>query len=216
MKKLLLTAAAASVAAVSAPAAAAVTVLDFEGIADNTAVGNFYAPEYIFSADTLALIDADAGGNGNFGNEPSPDTIMFFLNASNAVLDVTNGFDTGFSFFYTSSTAATVNVWSGLGATGNLLASLNLNAQHTDNCAGDPGGTFCNFDAIGVNFAGTAFSIDFGGTANQTGFDDITFGSATAGGVPEPATWAFMIFGFGAIGGAMRRQRKANVKVSYA
>lgn len=38
--------------------------------------------------------------------------------------------------------------------------------------------------------------------------------------VPEPATWAFMIFGFGAIGGALRsnrrRQRKANVKVSYA
>ncbi|MEO9467510.1 PEPxxWA-CTERM sorting domain-containing protein [Parasphingorhabdus sp.] len=37
-----------------------------------------------------------------------------------------------------------------------------------------------------------------------------------AGAVPEPATWAFMIFGFGAVGGAMRRQRKANVKVSYA
>ncbi len=37
-----------------------------------------------------------------------------------------------------------------------------------------------------------------------------------AGAVPEPATWAFMIFGFGAIGGAMRRQRKTNVKVSYA
>ncbi|SIO13488.1 PEP-CTERM protein-sorting domain-containing protein [Parasphingorhabdus marina DSM 22363] len=40
------------------------------------------------------------------------------------------------------------------------------------------------------------------------------------GAVPEPATWAFMILGFGAIGGAMRRQkntaRKANVKVSYA
>lgn len=39
---------------------------------------------------------------------------------------------------------------------------------------------------------------------------------ASLGAVPEPATWAFMIFGFGAIGGAMRRQRKANVKVSYA
>lgn len=37
-----------------------------------------------------------------------------------------------------------------------------------------------------------------------------------SGAVPEPATWAFMIFGFGAVGGAMRRQRKANVKVSYA
>ncbi|MEP2101174.1 MAG: PEPxxWA-CTERM sorting domain-containing protein [Parasphingorhabdus sp.] len=39
---------------------------------------------------------------------------------------------------------------------------------------------------------------------------------ASAGAVPEPATWAFMIFGFGAIGGALRRNRKANVKVSYA
>ncbi len=39
---------------------------------------------------------------------------------------------------------------------------------------------------------------------------------AARGAVPEPATWAFMILGFGAIGGAMRRQRKANVKVSYA
>lgn len=216
MKKLLLTAAAASVAAVSAPAAAVVT-LDFEGIGDNNPVGNFYAPEYVFSDATLALVDADAGGNGNFANEPSSDTVMFFLDANNAVLDVTNGFDTGFSFFYTSSTAATVNVWSGLGATGSLLGSIDLAAQHTDNCIGDPNGTFCNWDAIGIDFAGTAFSIDFGGTANFTAYDNITFGSATPGGaVPEPATWAFMIFGFGAIGGAMRRQRKANVKVSYA
>ena len=44
--------------------------------------------------------------------------------------------------------------------------------------------------------------------------------NASIGAVPEPATWAFMIFGFGAIGGAMRsdrhRQRKAIVKTSYA
>jgi hypothetical protein len=33
------------------------------------------------------------------------------------------------------------------------------------------------------------------------------------GGVPEPATWAFMILGFGVIGGALRR-RKANVTTS--
>lgn len=47
--------------------------------------------------------------------------------------------------------------------------------------------------------------------------DNVQFSSTLVGGaVPEPATWAFMIFGFGAIGGAMRRQRKANVKVSYA
>lgn len=44
----------------------------------------------------------------------------------------------------------------------------------------------------------------------------VFFGSEAVAAVPEPATWAFMIFGFGAVGGAMRRQRKANVKVSYA
>ena len=44
----------------------------------------------------------------------------------------------------------------------------------------------------------------------------VFFGTEQMAAVPEPATWAFMIFGFGAIGGVMRRQRKANVKVSYA
>ena len=37
------------------------------------------------------------------------------------------------------------------------------------------------------------------------------FGAVTppAGGVPEPATWAMMIMGFGAMGGMMRRQRSS-------
>ncbi len=34
--------------------------------------------------------------------------------------------------------------------------------------------------------------------------------------VPEPAAWALMVFGFGAIGSTMRRQLKANVKASCA
>ncbi len=34
--------------------------------------------------------------------------------------------------------------------------------------------------------------------------------------VPEPASWAMMIGGFGLIGGAMRRRRKMTTKVSYA
>ncbi len=59
------------------------------------------------------------------------------------------------------------------------------------------------------------------GTNNQGSPGDeflIIFGDGVTNiaAVPEPATWAFMIFGFGAVGSAMRRQRKANVKVSYA
>jgi hypothetical protein len=204
MKKLLL--AAAAVAAFAAPASADVVTLTFEGIGDLNPVGDFYAPDYIFSDATLALVDGDAGGSGNFANEPSKDTVMFFLDANDSVLDVTDGFTTGFSFFYSSSTAASVTVYSGLGATGDVLASLDLAAQGFDNCVGDPNGTFCNWSAIGVLFEGTAYSIDFGGTANQTGFDNITFGSDRPGGVPEPATWAMMILGFGLVGATARRR----------
>lgn len=211
MKKFALALVAA--AAIVAPASAAVVTLDFEGIADGAPVGNFYAPEYIFSPATLAIIDADAGGGGNFANEPSPSTIMFFLDANQAVLNVTSGFTTGFSFWYTSSTAAAVTVYDGLNGTGNVLGVINLSAQYNDNCVGDPNGAFCNWTAGGVTFAGTAYSIDFGGTANQTGYDNITFGSDTPGGgtVPEPATWAMMILGFGLVGASMRRRRVTNV-----
>jgi PEP-CTERM motif len=36
------------------------------------------------------------------------------------------------------------------------------------------------------------------------------------GAVPEPASWAMMIAGFGLVGGAMRRRRGQTVKVGYA
>ncbi len=58
---------------------------------------------------------------------------------------------------------------------------------------------------------GTAARLQFDSTKEAFEFDNFAVAA-----VPEPATWAFMILGFGAIGGAMRRQRKANVKVSYA
>ena len=40
--------------------------------------------------------------------------------------------------------------------------------------------------------------------------DNVRFGANADTGVPEPATWAMMIAGFGLVGGAMRR-RKATV-----
>jgi len=214
MKKALAAAAALAALSISVQAQAAVIVLDFEGVGDGVAVGDYYnggaGTNYgaSFSPATLALVDADAGGSGNFANEPSSDTIMFFVDANNAILNFAAGFTTGFSFFYTSSTAASVNVYDGLDGTGNLVGSLNLTAQFTDNCSGDPNGGYCNWTAVGVAFAGTAKSIDFGGTASQTGFDDITFGSSTPGAVPEPSAWALMLLGFGGLGGMLRSRRQ--------
>lgn len=203
---------AAAALAVALPAAAGPIVLDFEGIGDLNPVGDYYngggGTNYgvSFSQDTLALIDADAGGSGNFANEPSPNTVMFFLNANNAVLNYAAGFDTGFSFFYSSSVATTVTIYDGVNGTGNVLGTITLAAQGFDNCAGDPSGDFCNWTNVGVAFGGVAKSIDFGGTANQTGFDNITFGSSTA--LPEPGTYALMALGLAGIGFTARRRRE--------
>ena len=214
--------AAASLVAAMAPAMAAVVVLDFEGVGDLANINNFYnggtdslgnsGVNYgvAFSTATLGIVDSDAGG-GDIANEPSGQTAMFFLDASNSVLNVAAGFTTGFSFFYTSASAASVSVWDGLGATGNQLGTLNLTAQFNGNgCVGDPNGQFCNWTAVGVAFAGTAMSIDFGGTANQIAFDDITFGSKDPGPppIPEPSTYALMALGLAGIGFVARRRKQ--------
>lgn len=228
MKSLKLAAFCGAITLVSATATAGPITLTFEGVGDEAAVNDFYnggtdsvgnsGTNYgvSFSDTSLGIIDLDAGGTGNFANEPSPNTILFFLNSNSATLNYAAGFTGGFSFYYSSSTDATVNVWSGLNATGDLLGQITVSAQYTDSCTGDPSGTFCNWSAAGVSFMGTAMSIDFGGTANQTGYDNITFGSDKPGnpGVPEPASWALMLAGFGMVGGSLRR--RAQIRVLFA
>lgn len=193
--------------ALSSAAVAAPIVLDFEGIGNLNPVGNFYAGLGVtFSPATLALVDVDAGGAGNFANEPSPNTVMFFFYADNAILNYAAGFTTGFSFFYSSKAAASVTVWDDVDGTGNLLATLNLPAQHNDNCVGDPAGEFCNWTPVSVTFSGIAKSINFGGTADEVVFDDITIGSATPGRIPEPASLALLGLGLAGLAAARRRK----------
>jgi hypothetical protein len=185
--------------------ASASVVLTFEGLGDQTAIGNYYNGGaggnlgISFGPDSLAIISAADGGTGNFTNSPSGDTIAFFLSGPGDVMDVAAGFTTGFSFFYAGAFDGSVDVYSGLDGTGTLLASLTLPATPNPYTVWVP---------VGVSFAGTAESVVFGGSANYIGFDNITLGASTPGGVPEPLTLS--LFGAGLAGlGALRRRRKA-------
>lgn len=58
------------------------------------------------------------------------------------------------------------------------------------------------------------------GTSNvygNYGFDNVSvFTGAVTPGVPEPATWAMMMLGFGGVGYAMRRKPKASTRIRFA
>jgi hypothetical protein len=166
--------------------AQAVTVLTFEGVGNLIQVGNFYNGGaggnlgISFGSSAVGLVDSDAGGTGNFGGEPSSSTALFFLTETAATMNVSAGFTTGFSFFYSAPfDAGVVKIYSGLNASGSVLATLNL-PMTPNNGAPDPTGTYSPFLPLGVTFSGTAFSVDFGGTAQIMGFDNITIGSQTA------------------------------------
>jgi hypothetical protein len=228
VRSILLGAALATSVGVIASSASATTVsLNFAGLNGNAeeTVLNYYnggtgglgdgpGPNYgvSFSSNALAC-SVQPGGTCNSADLPTGGNLLFFLSGSASTMDVAAGFTTGFSFFYsTVNDTGFVNVWSGLDGTGTLLATLNL--PTTPNGAGNPacfGANFCPYSPIGVSFAGTAMSVDFGGVENQVAFADITFGSSTPGGVPEPASWALMISGFGLAGAALRRRRATPV-----
>jgi hypothetical protein len=227
LKKFSMTAvgAALSTCIIAAPKAdAAVVSLGFEGLKDMEQILNFYnggtgslgsaGPNYgiSFGPDSLALIDSDNGGSGNFANEPTPNTVAFFLTGPGNLMNVAAGFDTGFSFYYSSSQAGSVTVFDGLNGTGTQLAQINLGVNfQNNNCTGDPTGTYCNWDPIGVSFAGTAKSVLFAGTANQVGFDNITLGSNTPRlvSVPEPSSlFGLLAVGFLGVGSVLKPKLK--------
>ncbi|HAB18012.1 MAG TPA: PEP-CTERM sorting domain-containing protein [Verrucomicrobiota bacterium] len=181
----------------AAPAALAdPVVLTFEGLLDLEPVDQFYlgagglggfgsgpGPSFgIGFTDSMALVAYDAGGNGNFANNPSGFTVAFFLDGGGAVMNVPSGFETGFSLFYAAAFEGSVSLYDDLNAGGNLLATLDLPATPLGTF---PEPTYYTWVPVGIAFDGVVRSVDFTGAANFIGFDDITLGSVVPGVVPE-------------------------------
>jgi len=183
---------------VFAQSALATTVLTFEGLKNFEPIEDFYnggvggmgssGPDYgiSFTSDSLAVIAKDHGGTGNFTGSmaPSPGTLGFFLSGQGDTMNVFAGFDTGFSFFYTSPYwAGSVTVWDGLNGSGTQLASLALDLTTDTSVA--TGYPYDDWRAQGVSFSGIAKSAVFSGVANEIGFDNITLGSSVPQSTPD-------------------------------
>ena len=196
MKLLRLLSAGAAAIAFTASANAATITYTFGGNFGGTINGDAFASAGTFTA-TGDTDDAFAVGSG----------MRVPLSAVSAVLDgTTYNFTTQTQFFLNA--ADYVGLFPG--------------------CCGTGGGSFSgtgpgldSYDGVS-NFATTALTDTFvgpvtifsdGGTITLSSWTDGTFGAVVAGPVPEPATWALLILGFGVVGGAMRRR---SVSVSCA
>ena len=63
---------------------------------------------------------------------------------------------------------------------------------------------------VGAADVGSTISIVLNGAGDQGNWDNVRLdGPAGNGTVPEPASWALMIAGFGLVGASLRRRRKA-------
>jgi hypothetical protein len=170
-----------------------------EGAAEKLVSGKNYGVS--FGNNATAIIDADVVGNGNIANEPTPSTVLFWLSdnpaAPTPTMNVENGFELGFSFYYSSLGPFTVQVFPelnasgtpmtfdytsnyiGVGASGTGVTVANLPAQYNDGAVGDPGGDFANWTWVSVLFTGVAKSVQFNGSSNQCGVDNIRIGWRT-------------------------------------
>ena len=137
--------------------------------------------------------------------------IVIYSGAGQIVGDTANG--SGYSSFTLSDNSITLRStdnygFSGGAYNGPVLKNLTNSSAFTGwTLASDTLGLssyFINGNSIGANWQGR--SISTSGSATFSG---------PAGAVPEPATWAMMLAGFGMIGFAARRRRSVKTIVNY-
>ena len=77
-------------------------------------------------------------------------------------------------------------------------------------------GSYDTFTTTFASNAGSSYTLSYNLSSggNTNGLRVTT--AAVAGAVPEPATWALMILGMGAVGFAMRRRKNVNMTVRFA
>ena len=168
-------------------ASAATVTFNFDDLGDQVAIPANYGGA-AWSGFTTA---------SSFGATSLPN--IAYTSSPIGILDYVSGF-TALTFSAGVFAPGTFEVWDGLGGTGAMLGSLTIN---------DPPANPNAFFLTGVAFAGVGKSVRVSGGANQIGWDDVTLTTRDPGVVPEPASLALVMTGFGLAGFAMRRRRLA-------
>ena len=144
------------------------SLITFEGVGNLAPIPAF---DGIQSPGWLGIIDADAGGTGNFAQEPSPQTIAFWLggNASSRDIVLTNK-ASKVEFYFSSAVQIRMEA---LDDTGAVLASA-VGAANYRTGSGDPTGDFNRWDPLSVSTEGNRIkTVRVTGNTNQTGIDNL-------------------------------------------
>lgn len=198
----------ASALALAAVPATAQTVIDFGGL-DTTGPFGGNGKAFTSYTEDGFTVSAPAGQYVQSTQDGSGDQLSLLTGAFNttqaALLTITGPSLFRFTSFDAklgSGPAASFTITGYEGSTqaftyGGAVPSTNIYATYANAFT-------ANIDRLTI---GTNSDLQFF-------VDNLTFGPAvTSGAVPEPATWAMMIAGFGLVGGAMRRR---SIKVAFA
>ena len=210
VNRLALTAAAVLLGTFGANAASAATIVS-ENF--NSGLGAFS----VTSGAPIAIITgapgyvACCGATGNSANLTNPFVAFgagsvpdsgFLSTTFNTVLGAT--YNLSFKFAVLGGGSSSIN-YSVVGLSGTASGNANNNFDTT-------------FQTVALSFTGTGSptTLSFGSTGANSGVDTGIDDVMVTGPVPEPATWAMMLTGFGMIGFAARRRLSVKTTVRFA
>lgn len=128
---------------------------------------------------------------------PTTGSPWSFVVASNAVLSITDAFLTGDTYTITGDLTGTTTFFAG--SASDVQASGAYGPNWTSSA--------WSKIAFNVGPGSYTFNITGPGQAGTPAGLALRLDTILAAPVPEPATWAMMLLGFGAIGASMRRRR---------
>ncbi len=208
-------AAGAAIIAMTAPASAAVIIYDSPGEVqpeENVlfqaedqfgttvqGVTNQTSTNVTFTSDEMLTARQSAGQARVEGTDGSLDSLMISLT------------DPLLSF-----TEFELNLFNALQGTGQVTFTLSSGLVETYDLGN--GQNFFGIRATdGDRLTSVAFQTDGTGVQDARQFRIGGISSSSVGAVPEPGTWAMLLFGFGAIGAFMRGQKRTRrIRLTYA